>query len=268
MYGEPKDIKMKSRIYLIGNAGILIESQGKACLIDGLYDCSGTGFHASPIPESIYQDLFEKEGKLPKPDYLIFSHCHFDHYSKKLLCTYLAEHRPRAVFLPDQKESLSILEDTGNPESIRYISGNYEAYQVEKEIEISFIKTRHLGKNFGDTLHFCVILEIFRERFLLTADVDFFSEDFQRFPHKHFQGIFVNPLFYHHPVGQDILLDIFSTEYIFVYHLPFTEDDQWHLQHMVTKDIERYNSKIPVIPFQKPGQTFRVERIWEGGENL
>mgnify|MGYP006067137043 CR=1 FL=1 len=51
---------MKSRIYLIGNAGILIESQGKACLIDGLYDCSGTGFHASPIPESIYQDLDQK----------------------------------------------------------------------------------------------------------------------------------------------------------------------------------------------------------------
>mgnify|MGYP001623058658 FL=1 len=69
-------------------------------------------------------------------------------------------------------------------------------------------------------------------------------------------------------MGQDILLDIFNTEYIFVYHLPFAEDDRWHLQHMVTKDIERYSSKIPVIPFQKPGQTFRIERIWEGEENL
>lgn len=253
---------MKCQIYLIGNAGILLVVEREVFLIDGLYSARGTGFHTSPIPEKIYQNLFGKKGKLPRPDYLMFSHSHFDHLSEKLLCSYLSSHWPKAVFLPFEGDS--------GYETCRRIMRKKQIccnivsqsadYKIGKDTEIRFIKTRHLGKQFHGILHFCIVVNVRSVSFLFTADTDFFSEKFQKFPQKHFDGIFVNPLFYHNPEGQGILKNTISAEQIFIYHLPFPEDDRYHLQHMTEKDIRRYGQDRKVMMFANPGQVMKYER--------
>ena len=270
MYGELKAIDvMKCQIYLIGNAGILLEINKKTFLIYGLYSADGKGFQTSPIPEKICQNLLENTGELPSPDYLLFSHPHFDHLSEKLLCSYLTGHRPKAVFLPRQGNS--------HYEACRRIMKEKQIccklvsedtnYKVGKYTEIRYIKTRHLGKTFGEMMHFCIIVNVCQASFLFTADTDFFSEKFKEFPQKHFDGIFVNPLFYHNSEGQEILKNTLSAERFFVYHLPFLEDDRYHLQNMVKKDIRAYGQDKKVTVFASPGQVIEYE-IQKGEEKL
>ena len=214
---------------MIGNAGVLVCVGKTSVLIDGLYSPRGEGFHTSPIPKGVFADLCRPEGRLPSPDYLIFSHHHFDHLSENLLGSYLDARQPGCVFLPGG-------EDSGDGHLVRslgqrgisheVVTGERRTYQPEKDLEVSFYRTRHLGRQFGRVLHYCILITLCSCRLLFTADVDFFTESL----------------------------------------VPFQEDDIYHMQHMVKTDIRRYQNTSPAILLGRPKQNHGLA-IQEGEQN-
>lgn len=257
------------QIHFIGNAGVLVCVGKTSVLIDGLYSSEGEGFQISPIPREVFADLCHPEGRLPSPDYLIFSHRHFDHFSEELLDSYLNAKRPKCVFLPGGKISgpeQTVLSFKKRSIDYELVTGEERFYQPEKDLEISFYKTRHLGRQFGRVLHYCILITLSSCRLLFTADVDFFSEPLYQFCGLPLHAVFINPLFYHNKTGQKILQDTLQAENAFIYHVPFEEDDICHIQHMAKTDIRRYQNTSPAILLGRPNQNHRLA-IREGGKN-
>lgn len=257
------------QIHLIGNAGVLVCVGKTSVLIDGLYSPRGEGFHTSPIPKDVFADLCRPEGRLPSPDYLIFSHHHFDHLSENLLGSYLDARQPGCVFLPGGEASgeghlVRSLGQRGISHEV--VTGERRTYQPEKDLEVSFYRTRHLGRQFGRVLHYCILITLCSCRLLFTADVDFFTESLHQFQGLPLHAVFVNPLFYHNKTGQQILHDTLKARNTFIYHVPFQEDDIYHMQHMVKTDIRRYQNTSPAILLGRPKQNHGLA-IQEGEQN-
>lgn len=249
------------KIYFIGNAGVLISADGTSVMIDGLYASGGDGFHASPIPKDILYDLYCRKGRLPGPDFLIFSHQHDDHLSVKLLDSYLDTHRPGCVFLPEKSfgvpsRFIHNMKRLGTVHEI--VAGEQEQYRPAKNFEVVFYKTRHLGKQFTQVLHYCILITLSGYRLLFTADVDFFSESLNQFRNIPLHAVFVNPFFYHNETGQHILGSTVKANRIFIYHLPFEEDDKYYMQHMVRTDIHKYQRSSPVVMLCTPKQEYTL----------
>lgn len=248
-------------IHFIGNAGVLICSDETSVLVDGLYSSVGDGFHTSPIPSEVLAELYHPKGRLPNPDYVIFSHHHFDHFSKELLGSYLDARQSGCIFLPEENSAghrhlVHCMAQRGILHEI--VTGDVRSYQPQKDLRISFYKTRHLGCCFGGILHYCILVTLSSCSFLFTADVDFFSESLDEFYRMPLQAVFVNPLFYHNETGQKILQETLNAENTFIYHVPFEEDDKYHMQNMVKKDIRRYQNTSPAILLGRPKQKHRL----------
>lgn len=215
---------MANQIYFIGNAGVIVQIRGITVMIDGLYRGSKKEYPVSQIPPHLYKDLIDvRRNSLPKPDYILFSHNHKDHFSETMLEQYLESHTPRKVFLPNASRGTK-----------RHIC------HPAKNVEIQFLRTRHLGKIFQDVIHNCILLKIHGISLLFTSDVDFFSESLEELKYEEISGIFVNPLFFHSEKGQKILKQWEHPFQIFVYHVPFLKDDRYYMQSMVRKDMEQY----------------------------
>ena len=248
-------------IYFIGNAGVLISADDTSVLIDGLYSSRGGEFPVSPIPGDVLNELYSRRGPLPEPDYLVFSHPHYDHLSEKLLDSYLDTHPSGSVYLPEGTSSAYVrslynMKQRGNTYEI--ITGKERQYRPGKDLEISFYKTRHLGKNFKQTLHYCILITISSCRLLFTADVDFFSESLSQFSQVPLNAAFVNPFLYHNEEGQKILRNTLQAEHTYIYHVPFEDNDNYHIRHMINKDLYRYRKTTPAVLLCTPRQNEKL----------
>jgi len=67
------------QITLLANEGIMVQVGRTKFLIDGLHQNDGEFF--SGLSQTVRQDLLDGEKPLFQGmDYLLFSHCHYDHF--------------------------------------------------------------------------------------------------------------------------------------------------------------------------------------------
>ncbi|MBE6602599.1 MAG: MBL fold metallo-hydrolase [Ruminococcaceae bacterium] len=108
------------------NAGVLLETDGKRILLDGI--CKPFGQYLG-TPSALRQQLTEE-----MPDVLAFTHKHPDHYD------------PSYAMLYQEKTLRSVY----GPESLPF-------YALENGIEMRLLKTRHIGK--ADIAHVSYVIK-------------------------------------------------------------------------------------------------------------
>lgn len=84
------------KIYFLGQAGFLIISNRKKILIDPYLSNNVANFEPANIRRQHIDDSFLKI----KPDYILISHCHLDHYDKETLKYYLKNGDDVSVICP------------------------------------------------------------------------------------------------------------------------------------------------------------------------
>ena len=115
------------------NGGILLKLDGTSLLLDGL--CSQVGPYMG-TPELIYQSLLADP-----PEMLCFTHRHPDHFSEPLAADF-------------QKKTLRPI---CGPERLPFAE-NFGAKKVGN-VQITPIKSRHLGKTEPDLTHVSFVIE-------------------------------------------------------------------------------------------------------------
>lgn len=252
---------MTCKIVHIGNAGILLSTEKTAVMIDGLYVPGLQEGLASPIPLDMFLDLFSPNGKQKKPDCLIFTHCHKDHYSQDLVSYYLMHHQPACMVLPkDEDRYIKKSLETAKRYGIRteVIDQSSKTIQTDKNICITCHKTGHSGKQYVDVPHYCMEVQLETYRFLFTGDYDFFHDDLLFTQNKAYQGVFINPLAYHNPNGQKMLGNISKLDHVFIYHIPYGPEDDLKLARMVHRDMQRTKGLVDTIAFDQPGMSISI----------
>ena len=221
-------MREKIRVILLANAGILLEGTGARLLIDGLYDPAGTEFQA--VPEPVKARLLAGE---PPVDLLAFTHLHPDHFSRRETDTYLARNRVRGVLLPEDGGPLA------GP--VRRMTGVRGTWELLPGVRITWVSSGHIGPQYAETAHFCLLAELSGVGVLVTGDADPERGEptWQELGWARPDAVLVNPLFYQSPRGRALLREVLRPEWVVLYHIPGADRDPWGLRRMVRRKLER-----------------------------
>lgn len=230
------------KLTLIANAGVILEYGGTSILVDGIFGGEG---HCFDSPDAMCRrSILEGEGDFSHIDYLLFTHTHPDHFSAEMVLEYLKRRQVKGILLPaPETPPERLLGDYIQERRIPAVFLSHVAppatYQAEGGVELQALPTRHLDKQFYNMPHFCYLIGLGGRRLLVTADVDYTTEDFSALGAVFLDGVFVNPMFFHSVCVQSRFRTCLSYERVLVYHVP-TLKDKYNYGRMLKRDIARW----------------------------
>lgn len=236
-----------TKITLVANAGVLVEHNGIGLLVDGIHHEEGHPF--SRVPETDMKRMRQGSGLFGNIDYLLFTHEHPDHFTPQYVSEHI-QHRPvKGIFLPSESQgspSLARLIRQARELAIPHWTlglepGETKRFELADDISITAIGTRHMGPQYKNIRNDCFLLTLSGINILFTGDADHVAEYFEdALAGVALDAVFVNPIFYHNPNGQEIINNIFRPRDVVIYHMPFVEDDNMQFSFMVNRDIQRH----------------------------
>lgn len=99
-------------ITLLANAGILLHHNDTSILIDGIHINEGSPF--SGLSDQMLSDLIDGKNIFKNIDFILFTHCHTDHFNANYTERFLMNNHVRGLIMPDrQTQKYSSLRQTG-----------------------------------------------------------------------------------------------------------------------------------------------------------
>lgn len=145
------------RITLSANAGIVLRVGTKKIWVDALHTQHVPGF--SSLDQQLVQQTFDSP-EFANPDYIFYTHCHPDHYSRELTLTAMEKWPNAKVILPQQELPGQIL-----------LEG--ERFCIEDgDIQLRFIKLPHASQIYAHVPMYGLIISLPQGNILLPADCE------------------------------------------------------------------------------------------------
>lgn len=250
------------RVTLLANAGVLLQYRGTFLLLDGIFGRKDNPF--SLLPGGCWDALLREEPPFERLDYLLFSHCHPDHFTPEMVRE-LLEHRPvKGLFYPEDgapevRRLSEWLRQRGVPCVLLSRRTNRATIQIEPDISVQAFMVPHLGAEYREVPHVCYLLSFDGRRVLFTADSDYLHEDFSRLAGMPLDAVFLNPLFYQAYYEKRLFQGHFDTDTLCVYHVPFREDDRMHMREMAWRmPRQAAEEHLRVLPLAEPMQQIEL----------
>lgn len=242
-------------VTLLANEGILIQWNGIKILIDGMHENENEMF--SGLSQNILEDLIAGEKPLYRNiDYILFTHCHFDHFSADVTEAFLKEHRVKGFMLPDrQSQEFTSLRDTAKLQAdktwlLDLPLGDKKEIKLSesKGFSLTVFRAIHAGEQYLDVENYCYLLNFNGRKIFIIADSDYDSNYFSKMlPDDTIETAFVNPLFLSIGGGRDVITHALKPEKLVVYHIPFEDKDPAGFRKLTMRNIERYRSSLPPV---------------------
>lgn len=236
-------------VTLIANAGLLIQGKNHGFLIDGIHHDKNQPF--SVVQKEKLNQMINGSGQYKDVEYILYTHCHSDHFSEKYTKAYLGNNHVKALFIPktyldghgDFKEDSS----NQNTQLVNLQGGLGEliTYESQDEINIMAFKSFHLGEEYKEEDHYCFLLNIGHKNILITSDADYDALTFMSaLEDIKIHVMVVNPLFYNHKAGREIIYNLIRPKEIIIYHIPFEEDDRYKLRRLTKRDMDKHHGQL------------------------
>lgn len=194
-------------VTLISNAGIALELNGHSIWIDALHTNQAAGF--STVSPALWAQV---QALLPPPELIFFTHCHSDHYSRQLTAQALGLWPAAKLILPQQDFAGQLL-----------LSGR-EVRLSAGGLTLRFLRLPHEGGM--DIQHYGLLLSSGGLHILISGDCETASPVLSQC----LEGIPIDLAVLNFPWltlrrGRRYLEDVLRPQHLFLYHLPFPEDD-------------------------------------------
>ncbi len=242
-----KDAEKEPRFqikYLL-NSAVLIQYGNEKLLIDGiLSNHQMFDVYDEPTQNAIWERKNEFEGL----NYLIFTHCHNDHYGRKNVCRFLELNPGVKVLIPsNHRIPDEFIREAEKKDSLFYIMRGETGQMQELDlgaIKIEFMKTEHTTFRYPE--HYCINIISPFENVVLTADMEFNRIPLlQNFSKKAYASIFINHLALLHRAWRNELLAL-QYDKIYFYHLPTAERDYYQYRPRALRNWEKYQKDFPM----------------------
>ncbi len=215
------------KITLTANAGVILEIGSRRIWVDALHD------RKTPPFSTVYGELWEKIQNFNAPEYILFTHCHPDHYSEKM--TEAAKKRWPSVKIiaPEGKFAAPLFVQDGG-------------------LEIRYLKLPHEGEQYKNVIHYGILLSVSGEKVLIPGDCALAAEELA--------GLEADVLILDFPwattaKGREFLGKQFPNAEKVLVHLPFAEDDRFGYRKAAARWSEK-DEKIRIL--QDPLETLTL----------
>ncbi len=197
-------------VKLGANAGVSIRVGGKNIWVDALFEGVGNTFsHLRP-------ELLEKimSGAFGKPDYIVYTHNHGDHYSRELTRIAMEKWPDTKVILPEQAlEGQTLL--TGS-----------ECLMNDGALQLRFVKLPHAREIYADVKLYGLLIGVPGCNILLPGDCEVASPALKdAVGDTKIDLAIVDFPWITKRVGREFLQAHLGHAHVIAYHLPFAEDD-------------------------------------------
>lgn len=240
------------RVTLLANEGILLEFKNTKLLIDGIHDNESGMF--SGLSKRVLADLLAGTSPLfQNVNYVLFTHCHPDHFTAWSTEVFLRNRRVKGLFMPDRQtlEFMSLrqtaLRQADQVWLLDLPLGTKKVVNLAEDVSLTVFRSNHAGKQYADIENFCYLLDFSGRKVFIIADAAYDSAYFaQMLAQETIEAAFVNPLFLNLPEGRAVITQALKPAKVIVYHIPFADRDVG-FRRMVKKDIEKYQGSLPPI---------------------
>ncbi len=205
-------------ITLTANAGVILELGGRRIWVDALHD------RKTPPFSTVSATLWEKMQEFPAPDYILYTHCHPDHYSENL--TRSAQNRwPSAKIIAPEGPFFGQMSLT------------------DGDLEIRFVPMPHEGEQYKYVVHYGIFLSVSGEKVLISGDCALGAEELA--------GEEADVLILDFPwlttsKGREFMRKHFQNAEKVLVHLPFAEDDRFGYRKAAARTAEK-DEKIHIL---------------------
>lgn len=229
---------MELQIYHSVNEGLYLWNGKSGLLIDGLHRGKETGF--SDTPERYIRMMRQGKSFFAKPNDLLFTHMHEDHFDQELVDEFINRYPERIVYAPglDRSKIQPVVLEQG-----------IARMQIE-EYEIYAFTTVHDGKQYEQKPH-CSYLIQWKNRWVwISGDAVLVPELADRIrTYTGQDGIwkaFVMVYQISSRSGKEFLKSL-APEQICLYHLPYPEDDKYHFRNLAEQKCRQCEAEgLPV----------------------
>lgn len=228
---------MKVTVTLSANAGVAIYIGGYRIWVDALHTQKQPGFSA--VSASLQMQMMQCEA-FEKPDLILYTHCHPDHFSEPLTRAAKTLWPDATIMLPEQHFENQVL-----------ISGE-EFVHRSGDLTIRFIKLPHDGEQYRDCVHYGLLITVGGKTILLPGDCRTAAVELA----ESIAGCKIDLALLNFPWltlkrGQAFVKEVMDPSNILLYHLPFAQDDSCDYRAVAQKTAQNWgNSQLLWEPLQ------------------
>lgn len=206
--GEPV---MRINVTLGANAGIAVEAAGCRIWVDALHEQKVPGFSA--VTPALQKKMLSC-GAFFSPDAICYTHCHPDHYSRRLTLAALRLWPMAKIIAPEPEFADQIL-----------ITGENTEVPLENA-SLRFLSLPHEGAQYADVKHYGILFSAEGHNVLFAGDCATASPALA----EAIGGIPVDLAILDFPWitlrrGREFLQTSLSARHLLICHLPFEQDD-------------------------------------------
>ena len=219
-------------VTLSANAGVCVDICGKRIWVDALHSKKVPGF--STVSPELLQKLWTAPA-FGMPDAICYTHCHPDHYSRKLTAEAQTRWPEAILLLPGEPVTGERYEDSLG------------------DVTLRFLRLPHEGVQYLDTVHYGLLILSPQGNVLLTGDCAVAAPEL----FDAISGVELDVAILNFPwltlnKGR-AALERLNAKKILLNHLPFPEDDGNGYLNAAAKAVSRWekgNAKLLRSPLQ------------------
>ncbi len=228
---------METAIFHSVNAGLYFWDGRNGLLIDAIHEGREEGL--SPMPAFLAGQLRCRSGLFGHVTGMLFTHLHHDHYDTDKVRQFQQSAPGLPVYGPNLMEGRVELEVV-RPDTYHIVMGGTTLWAWD---------TCHDGNTFAGTPHQSFLLALGRERFFVAGDAALNVSDaihIAEVCRSPVTAAFCNLYQLASPDGREFLR-MLSPEQVFLYHLPFSEDDHCGYHRLARQVLRNYPADLPSV---------------------
>jgi L-ascorbate metabolism protein UlaG (beta-lactamase superfamily) len=232
---------MKLRIYHTVNEGLYIWNGKSGLLIDALHGGREAGFSATP--DRYIQMMRKRQGFFGQSNDLLFTHTHGDHYDPQLVREFLEINPDSSIYAPGL--------DSSNMQPVVLEEG-IGRLQI-REYTIYVVTTEHDGKQYAGYPHVSYLICWEGQSLWISGDALLVPELAERIRQVSGQTRVDAAFVMIYQAGSKegrTFLEQLSPERIYLYHLPYAEEDPYHYHRtagLVVEKCKRKNLSVTIL---------------------
>lgn len=241
------------RVTLLANEGILVQFNGTKVLIDGIHENNTEPF--SGLSKQVLDDLLAGYKPLfQNIDFILYTHCHPDHFTVWCTEAFLEKHRVKGLFMPDrQTQEFPSLRQTARRQAehlwlLDLPLGEKQEIQLAEDFSLTVFRSIHAGEQFADVENYCYLLNFAGRKLFIIADGEYNAPYFSNMlAGETIEVAFINPMFLNQRAGRQVITQALKPKRLVVYHIPFADRDKVGFRKLVPHDIEKHQNSLPPI---------------------